>query len=102
MKTPGCAPSTPAWEGPVSAGHVALGIQYRGVLTEVPDVAAAVLGVVVARPLLELPVQEQLVLHDPRPDPVDDPGGRRRAEQIHRLLPVLGSPIDQRPTGRKG
>src|SRR4030095_11911003 len=88
--------------GPVNAGvpgalgvdHLAVAVQGGGVLAEVPDVAAAVLGVVGAGSLLQHVAQVAAVLDHPGPDPVDHPGPVGGHEQVEGLLAVLGAGVD--------
>src|SRR5262245_8353218 len=85
----------PGVEGPLGADDVAVAVQLGGVLAEVPDVAAAVLGVVVAGPLFQDVVQIQPVGDHPRGHPVDRPGPCGGGDQVERLLAVLGAGVDQ-------
>ena len=86
----------------LGADDVAVAVQLGGVLAEVPDVAAAVLGVVVAGPLGQDVVQVQPVLDHPGPHPGDHPGPRGGGDQVQRLLAVLGAGVDQRPAWPEG
>lgn len=56
--------------GALGGEHVAVGIEFGGVLAEVPDVSGGVLGVVVAGGLVKGAVGVETVLDDPAGMPV--------------------------------
>src|SRR4030095_7244511 len=83
----------PGVPGPLGLDDVAVAVEDGGVLAEVPDVAATVLGVVVAGPLLEDVVQVQPVLDDPGPDPADHLGPVRGGEKGKGPPPDTGAGV---------
>src|SRR5512133_798524 len=87
----------PGVPGALGVDDPAVAVEGGGVLAAVPDVAAAVLGVVVAGPLLQDVVQVQPVLDHPGPHAVDQPGPVGGHDQVEGLLAVLGAGVDQGP-----
>jgi hypothetical protein len=76
-------------EGALGADDAPVAIEFGRVLTEIRDVAAAVLGVVVGRPLLEDIVEIEPILNNARRRTVDDDGASAGATTSSAALPSL-------------
>src|SRR5437763_2300115 len=85
--------------GPPGSGDrpdLAVLVELRGLLSEVPDVPCGVLRVPIGRALLELAFEVEVVLDDLAADAIDHRRLVHDANHVARPLAVLDAAIDQR------
>jgi hypothetical protein len=84
-----------------SADDLAVAVELGRVLPEVPDVSAAVLGVVVGRALAEETFGEEAIFDDAGPDTVDKLGPTGRGEDVDCRDQVRLTGLDEDFAGRQ-